>query len=88
MLSAHIPQQNLTDSFNMQVSKTEFPVLDLYRDQDSSWVVNHIKDRRKLARKSFKTNYRQRKLYYGMDYTSQRERAVKEIYGFLTAVGM
>ncbi len=88
MLSAHIPQQNLTDNFNMQVSKVEFPVLDLYRDQDSSWVVNHIQDRRKLARKSFKTNYRQRKLYYGMDYTSQRRRAVKEIYGFLTAVGM
>lgn len=88
MLSAHIPQQDLTDNFNMQVSKTEFPVLDLYRDQDSTWVVNHVKDRRKLARKSFKTNYRQRKLYYGIDYTSQRQRAVKEIYGFLTSVGM
>lgn len=88
MLSAHIPQQDLTDNFNMQVSQAEFPVLDLYRDQDSTWVVNHVKDRRKLARKSFKTNYRQRKLFYGIDYTTQRRRAVKEIYGFLTSVGM
>ena len=88
MLSAHIPQQNLTDSFNMQVSEAEFPVLDLYRDFDNNWVTKHVGDRRKLARKSFKTNYRQRKLYYGIDYNSQKKRTFKEIYGFLTAVGM
>lgn len=88
MLSAHIPQQNLTDSFNMQVSEAEFPVLDLYRDFDNNWVTKHVSDRRKLARKSFKTNYRQRKLYYGIDYNSQKKRTFKEIYGFLTAVGM
>ena len=88
MLSAHIPQQDLTDSFNMQVSEAEFPVLDLYRDFDNTWVTDHVMDRRKLARKSFKTNYRQRKLFYGMDYNTQKVRTVKEIYGFLTAVGM
>lgn len=88
MLSAHIPQRNLTDDFNYQVSQAEFPVLDLYRDQDTSWVTNYITDRRKLARRSFKTNYRQRKLHYGIDYHSQTRRTVKEIYGFLTAVGM
>lgn len=88
MLSAHIPQQDLTDNFNMHVSQVEFPVLDLYRDFDNRWVTNHVMDRRKLARKSFKTNYRQRKLHYGIDYSSQRQRTFKEIYGFLTAVGM
>jgi hypothetical protein len=88
MLSAHIPQQTLTDNFNTQVSKAEFPILDLYKDRDNRWVTDHIKDRRKLARKSFKTNYRMRKLHFSMDYQSERKRAVKEIYGFLTAVGM
>lgn len=88
MLSAHVPQQDLSNKFASELSKTEFPVLDLVQQVDNSWVVNYATQRRKMARKNYKTNYRQRKLFSSVDYYSQRRRTIKEIYGFLTAVGM
>jgi hypothetical protein len=88
MLSAYLPQENLNDEFAQQVAKTDFPVLELYRDQDANWVYKQMKTRQLTARKNFKTNYRQRKLFYAFDYKAQQARTVKEIYGFLTAVGM
>ncbi|NVK23463.1 MAG: DUF3530 family protein [Gammaproteobacteria bacterium] len=88
MLGAHIPQADLNQALAMRVSKTEFPVLELYQDYDSSWVTNHVTTRRKLARKEFKTNYRQRKVPSHFGYLSRQQRTVKEIYGFLVASGM
>ena len=88
MLSAHMPQSDLNDLFAEQLSKTEFPVLDLYQSSDNPWVLANVPWRRKLARKNYKTDYRQRQLYTGIDYYGQERRTIKEIYGFLTAVGM
>lgn len=88
MLSAHMPQDSLNDNFSEQVSKTEFPVLDLYQTFDNAWVETSIKMRRMYARKNYKTDYRQRKLHSSYDYQGQQRRTIKEIYGFLTAVGM
>jgi hypothetical protein len=88
MLSAHLPQQDLNDEFSELLSKTEFPVLDLYQDIDNPWVTASIKMRRQLSKKNFKTDYRQRKLQSNFHFSGQEQRTIKEIYGFLTAVGM
>jgi len=88
MLSAHMPQNNLNEMFAEQLSKTEFPVLDIYQSSDNPWVITNVKWRRKMARKNYKTDYRQRQLFSGIDYHGQQRRTIKEIYGFLTAVGM
>ena len=88
MLSAHLPQSDLNDNFSLQLSKTNFPVLDLYKDLDSPWVTEHILQRKKHARKNYKTDYRQRKVNTGFGYQAQQQRTIKEIYGFLTSVGM
>ena len=88
MISAYLPQQDLNDEFSQQIAMTTFPVLELYRDQDANWISSQVKSRRAIARKNFKTNYRQRKLFYAFDYKNQQARTVKEIYGFLKAVGM
>jgi hypothetical protein len=88
MLSAHMPQQDLNDQFAQQLSETEFPVLELFKQIDNRWVSSSIQYRRKLARKHYKTDYRQRKLNSHIAFGNNNMRTVKEIYGFLTAVGM
>ncbi|WP_299270796.1 DUF3530 family protein [uncultured Psychrosphaera sp.] len=88
MLSAHMPQQDLNDLFAQQLSETEFPVLELFKQMDNQWVSSSIQYRRKLARKHYKTDYRQRKLNSHIAFGNNNMRTVKEIYGFLTAVGM
>jgi hypothetical protein len=88
MLSAHMPQSNLNKLFALQLSKTEFPVLELFKQMDNHWVSSAILQRKKLARKHYKTDYRQRKLNENVVFGDNNQRTIKEIYGFLTAVGM
>ena len=88
MLSAHMPQADLNQKLAMQISQLEFPILDMYQDIDNPWVSANIKLRRNMARTHYKTNYRQRKLIAGIGFYGQEQRTIKEIYGFLTAVGM
>ncbi len=88
MLSAHMPDAEQNDRLAVNIAKTEYPVLDLYQDRDNPWVHQTIGERRIMARKNYKTNYRQRKLNSHFDFHGQGDRAIKEIYGFLTAVGM
>lgn len=88
MLSAHMPQTDLNQTLASQVSMMEFPILDLYLSQDNPWVNKIVLERRKMARKNYKTDYRQRQLFSSIDYQGQQRRTIKEIYGFLTAVGM
>lgn len=88
MLSAHMPQNDLNNLFSVRVSKSEFPVLELFKQIDNQWVTTAIERRRKLARKHFKTDYRQRQLTSHIAFGNNHQRTVKEIYGFLSAVGM
>lgn len=88
MLSAHMPQSNLNNQFAQQLSQTEFPVLEFFKPMDNQWVSSAIIYRKKLAKKHFKTDYRQRKMNNYIAFGDSNLRTVKEIYGFLTAVGM
>ncbi len=88
MLSAHMPQQDLNKQFAEAISITDFPVLDLYLNNDSAWVNTTISWRKKMARKNFKTNYRQRQLNGSYSYQGQQVRTLKEILGFIKAVGL
>jgi len=88
MLSAHMPQSNLNKQFALQLSQTEFPVLELFKQMDNHWVSSAMLQRKKLARKHYKTDYRQRKLNDNIVFGDNNLRTIKEIYGFLSSVGM
>lgn len=88
MIGAHMPQKELNLKFAEQVAKTEFPVLDIIFERSNHWAIAVKEWRQKMARKNFKTNYRQRELTYFFDYKDQQRRLIKEIYGFTVAVGM
>jgi hypothetical protein len=88
MLSAHFPEQKKNREFATTLAKTDFPTLDLYLSEDNHWVESVIEWRKKMSRRHFKTEYRQRKLFSSVNYQSQQQRVIKEIKGFLHAVGM
>lgn len=88
MLSAHIPNQQLNRNFNLKLAQSEFPILDIYQDADSPWVSHYLRDRHSQVKRQFKTDYRRRKLTSAFHYQGQQRRTVKEILGFLYAVGM
>lgn len=88
MLSGHALGQTANRNFAEAISLTDFPVLDLRQAWDNRWLEDSFEWRRKVARKNFKTDFRQRKLNSYYDYYGQERRVVKEIYGFLHTVGM
>ncbi|MBU2881548.1 alpha/beta hydrolase family protein [Psychrosphaera sp. B3R10] len=88
MLSAFMPQQNENKKLAESVANSDYAILDLYQYADNSWVLANVDMRKKLARKYFKVDYRQRKLHVGTNYYGQQSRILKEIYGFLSSVGM
>ncbi|MDA8622233.1 alpha/beta hydrolase family protein [Psychrosphaera sp.] len=88
MIGAYMPQTDLNRAFADEVAKTEFPVLDIISANHNQWTHAIKKWRKKMARKNFKTNYRQRELTFFFDYRDQQRRLIKEIYGFTNAVGL
>lgn len=88
MIGAYMPQADLNRAFANEVAKTEFPVLDIISANHNQWTHAIKKWRKKMARKNFKTNYRQRELTFFFDYRDQQRRLIKEIYGFTSAVGL
>lgn len=88
MLSGFALGQDANRNFAQQVSLTDFPVLDLRQAWDNRWLEESFEWRQKVARKNFKTDFRQRKLNSYYDYYGQERRVIKEIYGFLHTVGM
>jgi len=88
MIGAYMPQADLNRAFADEVAKTEFPVLDIISANHNQWTHAIKKWRKKMARKNFKTNYRQRELTFFFDYRDQQRRMIKEIYGFTNAVGL
>lgn len=88
MISAFMPQQDANQQLAERVANSDYAILDLYQDADNSWVLANVNIRKILSRKQFKVEYRQRKLHVGTNYYGQQSRILKEIYGFLSSVGM
>lgn len=88
MLSAHFPELERNRAFAENMAQTDFPTLDLYLSRDNRWVNNAIDWRRKMAKRHFKTEYRQRQINSIVSYAEQGPRVLKELLGFIRAVGM
>ena len=88
MLSAYSLGTEANRNFANQMSMTDYPILDLSQTWDNRWIEAHKPWRAKMARKNFKTDYRQRTLNSYYDYHGQQRRVIKEILGFLYSVGM
>ncbi|MFT4924379.1 MAG: hypothetical protein ACI8WB_000457 [Phenylobacterium sp.] len=88
LLSAFMPDMALNRQMNQDIAVTAVPTLDIYQERDSRWLRHNVKLRRKLAKKNFKVHYRQKELYGDISYHNQNQRMLKEIYGWLSSMGL
>jgi len=88
LLSSFLPDPALNRGLGNTVAKVLAPVLDIYHTHDNNWVLSEISNRKKANRKAHKLDYRQRELFGDNTSSSQHARLLKEIYGFLTKVGI
>lgn len=88
LLSAFCPDPVINEQLNLDIAQSNIPVLELYRRTDPSWVTVAMQRRKKLAYKYFKSHYRQRELFSSHHNAQKQERLLKEVYGWLTKMGM
>lgn len=88
LISAFCPDPDVNEQLNLDIAQTNIPILELYRKTDSSWVTVAMPRRKKLAYKYFKPHYRQRELFSTHHSSKKQERLLKEVYGWLTKMGM
>lgn len=80
------PQKN--KALNQTVSTSTWPTLDIFYQSHNHWLSEQMALRKKLARRNHKLNYRQRTLFGSQSSEQQHQRLSKEIYGFLTWLGL
>jgi len=88
LLSSYLPDAVLNHALSKKIAMVSAPVLDIYHSYDNNWVLSKITARKKAARKAHKLDYRQRELFGANSAASQHARLLKEIYGFLTHIGI
>lgn len=88
LISAFCPDTEINEQLNIDIAQSNVPILELFRKTDPSWVTSSIPRRKKLAYKFFKSHYRQRELFSTHHSTKKQERLLKEVYGWLTKMGM
>ena len=87
-LSSYLPDPELNYTLNQRFAKVSAPVLDIFTSEDSNLVKTTLQQRKKMATKEHKINYRQRELFSSQQNPRQQARLLKEIYGFLTKIGI
>lgn len=80
------PQKN--KALNQTITTTPWPTLDIFYQSHNHWLSQQMVVRKKLARRNHKLNYRQRTLFGSQSSEQQHQRLSKEIYGFLTWLGL
>lgn len=80
------PQKN--KALNQTITTTTWPTLDIFYQSHNHWLSQQMELRKKLARRNHKLNYRQRTLFGSQSSEQQHQRLSKEIYGFLTWLGL
>lgn len=80
------PQKN--KALNQTITTTPWPTLDIFYQSHNHWLSQQMELRKKLARRNHKLNYRQRTLFGSQSSEQQHQRLSKEIYGFLTWLGL
>lgn len=88
LLSSYLPDIKLNHNLSQKIASIMPPVLDIYHSNDNNWVLSEISNRKKANRKNHKLDYRQRELFGDNTSTTQHARLLKEIYGFLTKIGI
>ncbi len=88
LLSSYIPDTKLNQEFSIKIGQTPIPILDLYHSHDNRFLLKELNNRKRASIKYHKMDYRQRQLFDNFNAKQQQPRLLKEIYGFLTKVGM
>lgn len=88
LLSSFLPDPALNRDLSNTITKVIAPVLDIYHTHDNNWVLSEVSNRKKANRKAHKLDYRQRELFGNNDSSLQHARLLKEVYGFLTKIGI
>jgi len=88
LLSGFLPDPALNKDLSKKIAKVMAPVLDIYHTHDNNWVLSEISNRKKANRKAHKLDYRQRELFGDNSSSTQHARLLKEVYGFLTKIGI
>lgn len=73
---------------NSTMATTVWPTLDITYQDNNHWLAKQLTQRKKLARRHHKTNYRQRVLFGTQASSMQHQRLIKEVYGFLSWLGI
>ncbi|ATC93672.1 DUF3530 family protein [Pseudoalteromonas tunicata] len=87
-LSSYLPDRAKNELLNQNFAKVKPPVLDIFSTADSSLVKETLSQRKIIATREHKLNYRQRELFNSQTSPQQQARLTKEIYGFLTKSGL
>lgn len=80
------PQKN--KALNQTITTSPWPTLDIFYQSHNHWLTEQMELRKKRARRNHKFNYRQRTLFGQQSSELQHQRLTKEIYGFLTWLGL
>ncbi|WP_170940531.1 DUF3530 family protein [Pseudoalteromonas sp. NBT06-2] len=88
LLSGYLPDPALNKNLTNTIANVTAPVLDIYHTHDNNWVLSEVSNRKKANRKAHKLDYRQRELFGNNASSTQHARLLKEIYGFLTKIGI
>ena len=88
LLSAAMPDLALYKKLNQDITINPIPTLDIYQSRDGRWIKQNVKKRKQLARKNFKAVYRQKELYGDISYLNQNHRLFRQIYGWLSHLGL
>jgi hypothetical protein len=87
LMSAFMPTYAENQKFAEQIAKDELPILDILLTLDHRLVIENAKQRKSMAKKEMKVFYRQRQYNTYASGYYPKEKLVKEINGWLKAIG-
>lgn len=88
MLGAYLPDASLNEQLAQHLANHAVPTLDINHHYDNHFVSNTLVLRRKLVNKHLKAIYRQRTLQGAAYQDATQQWVAKEIYGWLTSMGL
>ena len=88
LLNNFFNDPKMNRALNQTITSSMWPTLDIHYQSHNHWLNDQMAMRKKLTRRNQKTNYRQRTLFGSQSSLQQHQRLSKEVYGFLTWLGI
>lgn len=87
LLGAHNANPAMMEQLAKNIAAIQIPVLDLYQTNDGSNVQYFVKERRVVAKRSLKQNYRQTEIIGLASQPATQQATSQTIYGWLKSLG-